>query len=103
MQEVSKTEAVIAGLPDCSMVAHTALAVVKGRSYAVVRCLASYMQIHACDFGQRPAEIMCSLSQALAAASANHTVWAYNNNVSCDCTLGLALGLQVPHLDVKVQ
>lgn len=61
------------------------------------------MQIHACDFGQRPAGMISSLSQALAAASANYTVRPHNNNVSCDCTLGLALGLQVPHLDIKVQ
>ena len=37
MQEVSKTEAGIAGLHHCSMVAHTALAIVNGRQYAVVR------------------------------------------------------------------
>ena len=36
VQEVSKTEAGIAGLHECSLVAHTALAVVKGRQYAVV-------------------------------------------------------------------
>ena len=37
MQEASRTEVGIADLRDCSMVAHTALAVVKGRQYAVVR------------------------------------------------------------------
>ncbi len=37
MQEVSETEAGIAGLRDCSLVAHTALASIKGRQYAVVR------------------------------------------------------------------
>ena len=37
LQEVSETEAGIAGLHECYMVAHTALAIVKGCQYALVR------------------------------------------------------------------
>ena len=36
VQVATETEAVIAGLADCSIVAHTALATIDGRQYAVV-------------------------------------------------------------------
>lgn len=50
VQEVSKTEAGIAGLHECSLVAHTALAIVKGRQYAVVRpCITPYAQARYCS------------------------------------------------------
>ena len=53
MQEVSKTESVIAGLKDCSMVAHTALATVKGRPYAVVIFCTNSMHWGCCVNGCR--------------------------------------------------
>ena len=36
MQVASESETAIAGLADCSIVAHTALACISGRQYAVV-------------------------------------------------------------------
>ncbi len=66
MQEVSETEAGIAGLRDCSLVAHTALAIVKGRQYAVVRsCTTLHLAYTTCHQQGALSYLLCPPGQYL--------------------------------------